>query len=124
MPEALRFFHVCWKNQDQALNCGRCIKCINTTVTLDMLGKLGQAATFGDRVDRDFPRMMLFQPSLNFNSLHEHLRMARELGHRRYARIFQQVIRARRADEYRKEFCPMWDRLTRPWRIGLRRIRY
>ncbi len=41
-PLALRVLRVCWENRDGAYNCGRCPKCLNTMVLLDLHGVLNQ----------------------------------------------------------------------------------
>ncbi len=45
-PLALRVLRVCWENRDGAYNCGRCSKCLNTLVLLDLHGVLNQAEQF------------------------------------------------------------------------------
>lgn len=52
---ALRHLRVCWRNPDQAYNCGTCEKCVRTMITLELLGHLGDCATLphdlGHRLD-------------------------------------------------------------------------
>ena len=50
-PLALRVLRVCWKNPDGAYNCGRCEKCLNTMVLLQLCGALDRAATFPRTLD-------------------------------------------------------------------------
>ena len=43
---ALRTLRVCWRNRDNAFNCGRCEKCVRTMFALTCCGVLPKAATF------------------------------------------------------------------------------
>jgi len=124
MPESLQFLHVCWNNTDARLNCGYCIKCMDTMLTLDVLGKLGQAITFPDQLPENFIRNMLTFPRVGVTSLRINLRMAEERNGHRYSRVLERVARARRKDQYLAEMYPRWDRLTRRWRNLWRRIWY
>ncbi len=47
-PLALRVLRVCWENRDGAHNCGRCSKCLDTMVLLDLHGVLNQTGQFPD----------------------------------------------------------------------------
>ncbi len=50
-PVAQRALRVCWENLDGAYNCGRCRKCLSTTITLEALGKREPFGTFPPRLD-------------------------------------------------------------------------
>ncbi len=50
-PLVLRFLRVCWENRDGASNCGRCSKCLNTMVLLDLHGVLNQTGQFPHTYD-------------------------------------------------------------------------
>lgn len=43
---ALQSLRVCWKNTDEAYNCGRCEKCIRTMLILKALGDLERCSSF------------------------------------------------------------------------------
>jgi hypothetical protein len=45
-PAARRWLRVCFEVQEEAVNCGRCEKCLRTMVALEVAGQLGRAATF------------------------------------------------------------------------------
>jgi hypothetical protein len=45
---ARRTLRVCWRNPDQAYNCGRCEKCLRTMTTLAAYGVLERFETFPD----------------------------------------------------------------------------
>jgi len=124
MPEFLNFLHVCWSNIDARVNCGHCVKCMDTMIILDVLGKLGDAHTFPDQLPGNFARNLLNFPRINTMSLRESAGMARERGDHRYFPFLEQIARIRTADRYRQELYPRWDRLTRPLRNLCRRIRY
>ncbi len=50
-PVAQQALRVCWENLDGAYNCGRCRKCLATTITLEALGKRELFSTFPPRLD-------------------------------------------------------------------------
>jgi len=124
MPEALDSLRVCWKNINDSPNCGRCLKCVRTTLVLDMLGKLGQTSTFPDQVTRDFVRILVNYPAVETLWVDDFLRMALELDDQRYIKPLQRICRMRRKDEYLRELYPTYDRITRPLRQKLRRLYY
>ena len=48
-PAVWKFLRVCWKNNSQELNCGRCEKCVRTMVSLAAAGVLPKCETFPGR---------------------------------------------------------------------------
>ena len=50
---AMRWLRVCWENKDNAYNCGRCDKCINTMIRLHLAGALERCATLPHKLDYD-----------------------------------------------------------------------
>lgn len=48
---ARRHLRVCWRNPDNAYNCGRCEKCLRTMSVLRALGKLDQFPVFPGSLD-------------------------------------------------------------------------
>ena len=64
--DALGWLRVCYRNPDQAYNCGRCEKCVRTMLSLHALGALEQAPTFANDIDPRTVRRLRF---LNRNSL-------------------------------------------------------
>jgi hypothetical protein len=64
--DALGWLRVCYRNPDQAYNCGRCEKCVRTMLSLHALGALEQAPTFPNDIDPRTVRRLRF---LNRNSL-------------------------------------------------------
>jgi hypothetical protein len=48
---ALRSLRVCWRNPDNAYNCGLCEKCLRTMVSLQAAGALGRCTTFGRKLE-------------------------------------------------------------------------
>jgi hypothetical protein len=64
--DALGWLRVCYRNPDQAYNCGRCEKCLRTMLSLHALGALEQAPTFANDIDPSAVRKLRF---LNRNSL-------------------------------------------------------
>jgi hypothetical protein len=50
-PLALRGLRVCFENPDGAYNCGRCSKCLNTMVLLDLYRVLNQTEQLPHRYD-------------------------------------------------------------------------
>lgn len=49
-PLALRYLRVCYINEADKFNCGKCDKCIRTMTNLLAAGKLREAATFPDKL--------------------------------------------------------------------------
>ena len=45
---AWRTLRVCWRNPEQAYNCGECEKCLRTMTTLEAYGALKRFETFPD----------------------------------------------------------------------------
>ena len=50
-PVVQRTLRVCWENPDGAYNCGRCPKCLMTTITLEALGARAAIRTFPPQLD-------------------------------------------------------------------------
>jgi hypothetical protein len=50
-PVAQRTLRVCWENRDGAYNCGRCPKCLLTTIVLEALGVRDRFETFPPELD-------------------------------------------------------------------------
>jgi len=49
-PAAWRTLRVCWRNPEQAYNCGECEKCLRTMTTLEAYGALDRFNTFPDKL--------------------------------------------------------------------------
>jgi hypothetical protein len=64
--QALGWLRVCYRNPDQAYNCGRCEKCVRTMLSLHALGALERAPTFPNHLDPRAVRRLRF---LNRSSL-------------------------------------------------------
>ena len=47
---AMRHLRVCWRNPEQAYNCGRCSKCVRTRLALDALGVGSRCSAFEGRL--------------------------------------------------------------------------
>jgi hypothetical protein len=52
-PVVQQTLRVCWENPDGAYNCGRCRKCLLTTVSLEAIGARERIATFPAELDLD-----------------------------------------------------------------------
>jgi hypothetical protein len=50
-PVVQRTLRVCWKNPDGVYNCGRCRKCLLTTISLELLGARDRMTTFPAELD-------------------------------------------------------------------------
>jgi hypothetical protein len=48
---AMKYLRVCWRNPDNAYNCGKCEKCLRTMINLLLAGALERCATFPDQVN-------------------------------------------------------------------------
>ena len=63
-PELLPLLKVCI-NENRPDNCGRCRKCVWTTVCLEAVGALEAASGFPPRINVDFVRGLRFPPMNN-----------------------------------------------------------
>lgn len=52
-PLAMQHLRVCWRNPDGAYNCGKCIKCMLTMISLWMVGAEGRCSTLPATIDLD-----------------------------------------------------------------------
>ncbi len=52
-PLALKHLRVCWKNPENAYNCGHCEKCLRTLILLEMAGLSGRVESFDSALDMD-----------------------------------------------------------------------
>jgi hypothetical protein len=50
-PAVLQHLRVCWRNPDDAYNCGHCEKCVRTMIALHIAGTLDQCATLPSNLD-------------------------------------------------------------------------
>ena len=50
-PLALKYLRVCFANEKEAYNCGRCDKCLRTMVNLYVAGALEKSSTFPHHID-------------------------------------------------------------------------
>jgi hypothetical protein len=60
---ALRTLRVCWRNRDNAFNCGRCEKCLRTMFALSCCGVLPNASTFPPRLDPELIAGLRLKPA-------------------------------------------------------------
>ena len=60
---ALRTLRVCWRNTNNAFNCGRCEKCLRTMFALSCCGVLERASRFPSRLDAQFILQLRLKPS-------------------------------------------------------------
>jgi len=64
-PVVRRSLRVCWENPGGAYNCGRCIKCTRTMISLETIGALERIETFPDELDLD--RLEGFETALDIS---------------------------------------------------------
>ena len=60
---AQRTLRVCWRNRDNAFNCGRCEKCLRTMFALSCCGALPKASTFPPRLDPELIAGLRLKPA-------------------------------------------------------------
>jgi hypothetical protein len=60
---ALQTLRVCWRNPENAFNCGRCEKCIRTMFALSCCGALERASRFPSRLDPALIAQLVLKPS-------------------------------------------------------------
>ena len=98
-PEALRYLMVCGEAPVDAVNCGRCEKCLRTLLEIDLAGVLAAATTFPSREIRPDDLDALFpQPSV-IPYWRDLARALGEAGRRELSRAADRV--AGRAERYR-----------------------
>ena len=76
---AMATLRVCWANHEPGYNCGKCGKCIRTSLELEVIGALTDAWTLPHPIDPEAIRSMglLFPTDIHF--LEERYRRLREL---------------------------------------------
>lgn len=94
--QALGWLRVCYKNPDQAYNCGTCEKCVRTMLPLKALGVLEQAATFPNDIDLGAVRRLRFRNRASLTFARDNLRVL-EGPLRRALRTAYQASAGRRA---------------------------
>ncbi len=72
--QALGWLRVCYKNPDQAYNCGVCEKCVRTMLSLHALGALEQAPTFPNTLKLKTVRRLRFHNRASLSFARENLR--------------------------------------------------
>lgn len=65
-PIAMEHLRVCWRNTDNAYNCGRCGKCTRTKVNLLIAGVLDRCLTLDDHIDYDTLATMDFESATDY----------------------------------------------------------
>ena len=60
---ALRTLRVCWRNRDNAFNCGRCEKCVRTMFALHCCGVLPKASMFPAQLDPEIVAALRLKPA-------------------------------------------------------------
>jgi len=61
-PLALQHLRVCFMNEKEAYNCGRCDKCLRTMINLYVAGALEKSATFPHHID---PELVAAVPTIS-----------------------------------------------------------
>ncbi len=99
---ALDNLRVCVCNEGGCYNCGKCWKCIRTMITLKILNKLKQAASFPDELPEHYwMELRTYQPrSMAFTI--ENLKLARQYKERDIEKILQREIRVGNLDLFRE----------------------
>ena len=68
VARALESLRVCWSTHDGSYNCGRCAKCVRTTLELAAVGALGRCpilpSTLGPAVSSGFQVLFAFEPDV------------------------------------------------------------
>ena len=83
-PLALEHLRVCFENEKEAYNCGRCDKCLRTMINLYIAGVLEESQTFPHHIDPDLVAATPTIPGEHGGIFHsENLRalQERDIGH-------------------------------------------
>ena len=121
--DALGWLRVCYKNPDQAYNCGRCEKCVRTMLTLHALGVLEQAPTFPNTVSPGAVRHLRFKNDLSLAFVKENVQIL-EGSHRRALRAARRASIRRLAVERFLSRSPSWAKPSmRSMRFRVRDLR-
>jgi hypothetical protein len=76
---ALNLLRVCWDNAKAEYNCGRCAKCVATTLELAIVGAIGRCSTLPSRLDPPTIRAIRTLFPFEVTSLRErHARLAEQ----------------------------------------------
>jgi hypothetical protein len=97
--QALRWLRVCYKNPDQAYNCGRCEKCVRTMLPLHALGALEHATTFPNDIDPEAVRRLRFRNRASLTFARDNLKVL-EGSLRRALRTAYRASAGKRAMAY------------------------
>lgn len=79
-PLALKFLRVCYINEADKFNCGKCDKCIRTMTNLLVAGKLQEAMTFPDKMKPGMIAGLTVSGEQNAILHRENLEELRKLG--------------------------------------------
>lgn len=92
---------VCISNLGGNYNCGKCWKCVRTMVTLQILGRLKQAASFPDELPENYSLELRTYNRGALKYAAENLKLARAHGHYELQRILEREIRVGQLDVFR-----------------------
>jgi len=87
----LQNLRVCFDNSAGNFNCGKCYKCVRTTVALKALGLFGEASTFPDKSTSHWGKVLLEDLPVHTR---ENLALAQEIGgDPQLLRLLEHVVR-------------------------------
>lgn len=97
IPELLNLLRVCWKNEGNSYNCGKCEKCLRTQMQLEIYGYLDKCPNFDEKLSIDNLQRNLAIPwqSKNFYTRTFWLQLERELssrGEMKYSKIIRKKL--------------------------------
>jgi hypothetical protein len=92
---ALPGLRVCWESKSD-LNCGNCMKCLQTMIALELLGALGRADSFPMSLDTRRVRRLDCRHAWDFRELNDLRLLAVECGRRDLVRALDHAMRRSR----------------------------
>jgi hypothetical protein len=101
-PFALNNLRVCVDNEGGSTNCGKCWKCIRTMLTLEIIGKLKEAASFPPEIPKNYNLKL---KAYDFDSMVfalENLNLAKKYGRTEIYKTIENEIRIGKLDQMRK----------------------
>lgn len=88
---ALRHLRVCWRNPENAYNCGACEKCVRTMISLELAGCLEACSTLPHTLDGHLEQIVLGGVSA-VSFARDNLARAREQGRRDIVRPLERAL--------------------------------
>ena len=98
---AVSNLRVCVENKGGIYNCGKCWKCVRSMITLEIVGKLKEAASFPDRLPKNYNLQLRTYVIDSLEFTKENLKLAREYGRKDIEKKIDKEVRLGKIDIFR-----------------------